>query len=145
MDTSIASILDRHRRIAMVGASPRPDRPSHGVMAYLLRAGYDVVPVNPQADEVLGIPCAATLAAAAERGPLEIVDIFRRPAAVPPIIDDAVALGAKVVWLQLGITAPEAAERARAAGVAVVEDRCIAVEHRRLGAGHGRISGTPHR
>lgn len=138
MDQSVADILSRHRRIAVVGASPRADRPSHGVMAYLIRAGYDVIPVNPRADEVLGIPCAPTLAAAADRGPLEIVDIFRRPAEVPAVVDDAIALGAEVVWMQLGITSPEAAERARAAGLAVVEDRCIAVEH-------GRLIGTPRR
>lgn len=138
MNETVSDILSRHRRIAVVGASPRADRPSHGVMAYLMRAGYDVIPVNPRADEVLGIPCAPTLAAAAERGPLEIVDIFRRPAEVPAVVDDAIALGAEVVWMQLGITSPEAAERARAAGLAVVEDRCIAVEH-------GRLIGTPRR
>lgn len=138
MNETVSDILSRHRRIAVVGASPRADRPSHGVMAYLIRAGYDVIPVNPRADEVLGIPCAPTLAAAADRGPLEIVDIFRRPAEVPAVVDDAIALGAEVVWMQLGITSPEAAERARAAGLAVVEDRCIAVEH-------GRLIGTPRR
>ena len=133
---SLKDILTGHRRIAVVGASPRVDRPSHGVMRYLIGAGYDVVPVNPRADEVLGIRCAPTLEAAAERGPLEIVDIFRRPAEVPAVVDDAIALGAAVIWMQLGITSPEAAERARAAGLAVVEDHCIAVEHNRL-------TGTP--
>jgi len=133
---SLAAILTGHRRIAVVGASPRVDRPSHGVMAYLIGVGYDVIPVNPRADEVLGIPCAPTLAAAAERGPLEIVDIFRRSEDVPAVVDDAIALGAKVIWLQLGITSPEAADRARAAGLVVVEDHCIAVEHNRL-------TGTP--
>lgn len=135
MDASIEQILTRYRRIAMVGASPRPDRPSHGVMRRMLAAGYDVVPVNPEADEVLGIPCAPDLAAAAERGPLEIVDVFRRPVNVPPVVDEAIAHGARVVWLQSGIRAPEAAARARAAGLAVVEDRCIAVEQARVARG----------
>lgn len=130
--TMIDDILTTHTRVAMVGASPKADRPSHGVMRYLLKAGFDVVPVNPTVDEVLGVPCAATLADAAERGPLEIVDIFRRPSDVPPVVDEAIALGAKVIWMQLGIRNAEAAEAARAAGLQVVENKCIAVEHRRL-------------
>lgn len=135
MDDTARTILTRHRRVAMVGASPREDRPSHGVMRYLLGAGYDVIPVNPTADEVLGVPCADSLAAAAARGPLEIVDIFRRPADVPPIVEEAIALGAQAIWMQLGITSREAAEMARAAGLAVVENRCMAVELRKLHAG----------
>lgn len=132
MEATIERVLTGYRRIAMVGASPRPHRPSNGVMRRMLAAGYDVLPVNPTADEVLGVPCAPDLAAAAARGPLEIVDVFRRSADVPPIVDDAIANGARVIWLQLGIHAPEAVARARAAGLVVVDDRCIAVEQARL-------------
>jgi predicted CoA-binding protein len=135
MPDEIADILTTYRRVAIVGASPKADRPSHGVMRHLLKAGFDVVPVNPTADEVLGVPCAGSLAEAAERGPLEIVDIFRRPSDVPPIVDEAIALGAKVVWMQLGIRNAAAADAARNAGLQVVENACIAVEHRRMG-GH---------
>jgi predicted CoA-binding protein len=132
MTDEIADILTTYRRVAMVGASPKADRPSYGVMRYLLKAGFDVIPVNPTADEVLGVPCAASLSEAAERGPLEIVNIFRRPSDVPPIADEAIALGAKVIWMQLGIRNAEAAEGARAAGLQVVENHCMAVEHRRI-------------
>ena len=84
---------------------------------------------------MLGNPCAASLAEAAERGPLEIVNVFRRPADVPPIVDEAIALGAKVIWLQLGITAPEATAKARAAGLEVVDNRCVKMEHCRFFGG----------
>jgi len=134
MAAAMRDLLTRHRRVAMVGASPRPHRPSNGVMRSLLAAGYDVTPVNPRHDEVLGVPCVPDLAAAAAAGPLEIVDIFRRSEHVPAIVDDAIALGARVVWMQLGVHHPEAADRARAAGLEVVEDRCIAVEVARLAA-----------
>jgi len=131
----VRRILERYRRIAVVGLSPRPDRPSHRAMVHMRAAGYDVIPVNPSCDEVFGIPCAATLEEAAARGPLEIVDIFRKPADVPPIVDEAIRLGAKVVWMQLGIREPESAQRARDAGLEVVEDRCIKMEHCRFFGG----------
>lgn len=133
MDEIIRDLLRPGRRITMVGASPRPDRPSHGVMARLLAAGFTVTPVNPGADEVLGVECAPDLAAAAARGPLGLVDIFRRPADVPPVVDEALALGAEGIWLQLGIVSPEARAAAGDAGVPYVEDRCIAVELGRIG------------
>lgn len=132
MEASIEQILTAHRRVAVVGASPRPDRPSHGVMRALQRAGYEVTPVNPRAEEVLGVPCVPDLAAAAALGPLGIVDIFRRPADVPAVVEEAIANGAAAIWMQLGIRSEEAAETARAAGLPVVQDRCIAVELRRL-------------
>ncbi|MGD9695519.1 MAG: CoA-binding protein [Thermoleophilia bacterium] len=128
-------ILERFRRLAVVGLSPRPERPSHRAMVHMQAYGYEITPVNPTASEVLGNPCVATLREAAERGPLEIVDIFRRPEDVPPIVDEAIELGAKVVWLQLGISAPEAARRAREAGLLVVEDRCVKMEHCRFFGG----------
>lgn len=132
-------VLERNGRIAVVGLSPRPDRPSHGVSAYMARRGYQITPVNPDCDAVLGVPSARSLTEASERGALGIVNVFRRPAHVPPIVEEALALGADAIWLQLGITAPsELAERARAAGVPLIENRCIAVEHRRLLAGRAR-------
>lgn len=128
-------ILERYRRLAVVGLSPKAERPSHRAMVHMAANGYDITPVNPACDDVMGHPCAASLAEAAERGPLEIVDVFRRPDDIPPIVDEAIALGAKVVWLQLGLTSPEAAARARDAGVQVVEDRCIKMEHCRFFGG----------
>jgi uncharacterized protein len=128
-------ILQRYRRLAVVGLSPRPDRPSHRAMVHMAANGYDITPVNPSCDEVLGNPCVPSLEAAAAQGPLEIVDIFRRPEDIPAIVDEAIALGAKVVWMQLGLTSPEAAARARAAGLEVVEDRCVKMEHCRFFGG----------
>jgi uncharacterized protein len=135
----IRRVLTRYRRIAVVGLSPNTSRPSHQVAAYLQAHGYDIIPVNPACDEVLGVPCVPTLAAAANVGPLEIVDIFRRVEDIPPIVDEAIELGAKVVWMQLGLDHPEAAQKARDAGLDVIVDRCIKVEHARL----PRASGLP--
>jgi predicted CoA-binding protein len=132
---AVRRILMTHRRLAVVGLSPKPDRPSHRAMVHMAAYGYDITPVNPTCDEVLGNPCVATLAEAAEQGPLEIVDIFRRPADVPPIVDEAIELGAKVIWMQLGISEPESAQRAREAGLEVVEDRCVKMEHCRFFGG----------
>jgi uncharacterized protein len=132
---AVRLILQRYRRLAVVGLSPRPERPSHRAMVHMRANGYDITPVNPMCSEVFGIPCVPDLAAAAERGPLEIVNIFRRPEDVPPIVDQAIALGARVVWMQLGISEPASAERARAAGLEVVENRCIKIEHCRFFGG----------
>lgn len=126
------------RRIAVVGASPYPWRASNVVMAYLLEQGYDCVPVNPEARSVLGRPCYPSLeaAAAAEPGdagrPFDIVDVFRRAEHCPDIARSAVALGCGTLWLQQGIVSEEAAAIARAGGVAVVMDRCTAVDHQAL-------------
>ena len=109
-------LLQRYTRIAMVGLSANPSRPSYRVAVHLIAYGYDVTPVNPTVDEVLGIPAVPTLA---EAGPLEIVDVFRRPSEVPAVVDEAIALGAKAIWLQLGLRDDAAAARARAAGIAV--------------------------
>lgn len=128
-----AELLGTARRIAIVGASPSPERPSHGVMRYLLRQGYECVPINPFAEEVLGLPCFPTLEAAVEAGgPFDIVDVFRRSDAVGDIARSAVATGAGALWLQLGVVNWEAAQIAEAAGLALVMDRCTAIEHRRL-------------
>jgi uncharacterized protein len=131
-DAAVAHILRSTRRIAMVGASARPDRPSHHVLKFLLDAGWDVTPVNPglAGQTLLGRTVVASLAEAA---PLEMVDIFRASDQAGSVVDEAVRLGAKTVWMQLGVIDEAAAERARAAGLAVVMDRCPAIEAPRLG------------
>lgn len=131
-DDKIRDLLLATRRIAMVGASDRPDRPSHGVFRFLLDRVYEAVPVNPQlaGRAVHGVPAVATLAEAA---PLDMVDIFRRSADAGAVVDEAIRLGARSVWLQLGVVDEAAAARARAAGLIVVMDRCPAIEWRRLG------------
>jgi len=128
----IRGILTQTRRIALVGASARPERPSHGVMRYLLDHGYDVTPVNPglAGQEILGRRVVATLDEAA---PLEMVDLFRNSAAVEAPVADAIRLGAKSIWMRLGVVNEAAAAAARAAGLAVVMDRCPAIEIPRLG------------
>lgn len=116
--------------IAVVGISDRPDRPSYGVAAYLQRAGYRMIPVNPQLTEVLGEHCYPDLAAVPE--PIDLVDVFRRPSLVDPVVDEAIAVGAKAIWFQDGVVNEPAAARARAAGLAVVMDDCTMRRHRRL-------------
>lgn len=129
-DEEIRRILQEYRRVAVVGLSDKPNRPSYGVAAYLQTAGYDITPVNPQITASLGVPALPSLADVPP--PVEIVDVFRRSEDVPPVAEAAIAAGAKVLWLQLGIVNEEAAARARDAGLVVVQDRCIYVEHRRL-------------
>jgi predicted CoA-binding protein len=126
-------ILERYKRIAMVGLSSNPFRPSHFAAIYMRSEGYDVTPVNPREKEVLGLRSYASLLDVP--GPIEIVDIFREPAAVPAIVEDAIAAGAKVIWMQLGVIHDEAAERARQAGLEVVMDRCVKIEHARFFGG----------
>lgn len=127
LSTEGRDLLVRYRRIAMVGLSANPSRPSYRVAVHMLAYGYEVIPVNPTVESVLGVPAVASLADVP--GPLEIVDVFRRPAEVPAVVDEAIALGARAVWLQLGLRDDAAAARARAAGLAVVQDRCIKMEH----------------
>ena len=131
-DAEIRDILTSVKTIALVGWSPKPDRPSHRVAAYLKARGYRVIPVNPgQAGvEALGETVVATLA---EAGPVDMVDIFRRSEEAGAVADEAVRLGAKVVWMQLDVVDEAAASRARAAGVQVVMNRCPAIEIPRLG------------
>lgn len=117
----------------MIGASSNPARPSHGVFRYLRAVGYDAVPVNPGEQEVAGVSAYPTLAAATEAtGPFEIVDVFRRPEFCADHAREAVAAGARCLWLQLGIVSAEAARIAADGGLSVVMDRCIKVEHARL-------------
>lgn len=132
-DARIRRILTGVKTIAVVGWSPKPGRPSHGVAAFLKRRGYRVIPVNPgQAgqDSGLGEVVRASLA---EVGPVDMVDIFRRAEEVGPVVAQAIASGARVIWMQLGIENPEAAAKAEAAGMEVVMNRCPAIEIPRLG------------
>ncbi|HUB32052.1 MAG TPA: CoA-binding protein [Bryobacteraceae bacterium] len=126
-------ILERYRRVAMVGLSANQYRPSHFAAIYLIAAGYDIVPVNPREREILGRTCYPSLLAIP--GGVEVVDIFRDPSAVPELVEDAIAIGAKVVWMQLGVIHNAAAERACAAGLEVVMDRCMKIEHARFFGG----------
>ena len=134
-DDAIRAILAKTRRIAVVGASDKPWRPSHGVFRFLLERGYDAVPVNPTlaGRSIHGRPVVARLADAA---PLDMVDVFRATQHVGALVDEAIRLGAKVIWMQLGVVDAAAAERARAAGITVVMDRCPVIEERRLGLTH---------
>ena len=127
---NIAEILKSSRTIAVVGLSSNPMRPSNGVAEYLKRAGYRIIPVNPKETEVLGEKCYARLEDILEK--IDIVDIFRRPEYVPEVVDSAIRIGAKTVWMQEGVIHEAAAERARKAGLGVVMDRCILKEHRKL-------------
>ena len=124
-------ILADARTIAVVGASPRPDRPSHAVMRYLLEQGYRCIPVRPlDCDDVLGVPCVASLADVDE--PIDVVDVFRRSDAVARHAREAVAVGARALWLQLGLVSSDARAIASQAGLDYVEDACTAVVHREL-------------
>jgi predicted CoA-binding protein len=129
---SPAEILSEAHTIALVGASPKPWRPSHGVMRYLLDQNYRVIPVRPHVPEVLGEPCVASLAEIEE--PIDVVDVFRRAEFCPQIAEEAAAAGAKALWLQLGIVSSEARAIAEAAGLDYVEDECTAIVHRAMRA-----------
>lgn len=133
-DDAMRSLLQTPRRIALIGASPNPARDSHRVMAVLQRAGHDVIPVNPVADEVLGVACVPDLAGAAKTwgAPPEVVDVFRAPEHVPAIVDEALNVGASWLWLQLGVVDEASRDRAIAGGMEVVMDRCIKIEQARL-------------
>lgn len=136
----LASALSSKRAIAIVGASSDPSRPSYGVMKRLLAAGYHVIPVNPNERSVLGCAAVATLHDVKE--PVGIVNVFRRPAGVPAIARDAAAIGAKVLWLQLGVHNDEAIAVANSAGITVVDEVCIAVAHAVLGVRDVQAAGA---
>jgi predicted CoA-binding protein len=128
----IGEILGQYRVVAVVGLSADPGRPSYQVAQYLQEHGYRIVPVNPGCAEVLGEKCYPSLKDIPF--PVEVVDIFRKVEAIPAIVDEAMAAGAKVVWLQLGLVEPQAARKAGKAGLQVVMDRCMKIEHQqRLG------------
>jgi predicted CoA-binding protein len=127
VDADPAALLRDARTIAVVGASPEPFRASHGVMRYLLEQGYRCIPVNPNCDEVLGVPAVASLAQIEE--PIDMVDVFRRSQFCPTHAREAVDAGARSLWLQLGIVSPEARRIAADGGLAYVENACTAVVH----------------
>ena len=126
----IEGILKEGRTVAVVGLSPKPDRPSYVVARYLQAQGYRIIPVNPNTQEILGEKAYPTLLSIPEK--VDIVDIFRRPEDVPPVVEEAIKIGARVVWMQEGIVHEGAAQRAKEAGLKVVMDRCLKKEHQRL-------------
>jgi predicted CoA-binding protein len=136
-ENTISRVLTETRRIALVGASNKPYRPSNGVLRFLLGQGYDVTPVNPglAGQAIHGRTVVGSLE---EAQPLEMVDLFRASSRVGPAVDEAIRLKARVIWMQLGVIDQEAAARARAAGLIVVVDRCPAIEAPRLGLGRAR-------
>ncbi len=130
MSRTPEQILREAQRIALLGASKNPERPSHDVMRYLLSQGYDVVPVNPGCDEVLGVPAVGSIAEV--EPPIDLVDVFRRADAAPGHAREAVAAGAKAFWLQLDLHSPEARRICGNAGLDYVENACTAIVHRTL-------------
>ena len=134
-EADIKSILEESKTVAVVGLSPRQERDSHRVAKYLQSQGYRVIPVNPNADETLGERSYPDLASFPE--PIDVVDAFRRSEAVPEIVEEAIKVGARTVWMQQGVIHEEAAARACEAGLQVVMDRCMMIEHRRY-FGQGR-------
>ncbi|HEY82948.1 MAG TPA: CoA-binding protein [Dehalococcoidia bacterium] len=125
-----AKILSEYRNVAVVGLSPKPERPSYHVASYLAEQGYNIIPVNPKAPEILGKTSYPDLSSIPEA--VEVVDIFRRPEEVMPIVEEAIKIGAKAVWMQEGIINEAAAAKAREAGLMVVMDKCMLKEHQRL-------------
>jgi predicted CoA-binding protein len=126
----IADILKTYHTVAVVGLSPKPDRASHQVARYLQEHGYRIVPVRPGCREILGETCYDSLKDIPF--PVEVVDIFRNVEAIPAIVDEAIAIRAKVVWMQLGLAEPNSARKAKEAGLQVVMDRCTKIEHGRI-------------
>lgn len=126
---NIRQILCSYRCVAVVGLSPKPHRDSFEVAHYLQDHGWRIIPINPNADEILGEKAYASLIEAARHERIELVNVFRNSADVPPVIDEAIAIGAKAVWLQLGIEHAAATDKARAAGLQVVQNRCLMIDH----------------
>jgi len=129
IEPEVIEIVKTYRRLAIVGASPKPERPSHQVMKYLLEKGFEVVPVNPGQKEILGKPCYPSLSAIPKEKRPEVVIVFRRSDQVPPLAEEAVKIGAKVLWLQEGIVSEEAARMAQDSGLKVVMNRCFKKVH----------------
>jgi predicted CoA-binding protein len=129
-DDQLKRILQTAHTIATVGLSANPEKVSYGIAGYLKSQGYRVIPVNPTAEEILGEKCYKDLLSIPD--PVDVVQVFRPSSDVPPVIDQAIAIGAKVVWMQQGIVNEAAAAKARTAGLEVVMDRCMRIEHRRL-------------
>lgn len=133
-DTTMKKIMRETKTIAVVGLSSRPDKAGHYVPAYLQQNGYRIIPINPNLTEALGEKAYARLSDIPE--PVDLVLIFQRSANVPPFVSEAVQIGAKAIWMQLGIAHPEAAAEAAAAGLDVVQNACLMVEHRAFGGGN---------
>lgn len=131
-DEALRALLVGARTIAVVGLSPKPHRPSYGVAAYLQQVGYTIVPVNPYHQMILGARAYPTLAAAAGEHAIDIVDVFRRSAVVGAIVDEAIAIRPRLIFLQEGVVDDAAAARAAAAGIPFVMDRCLMVDHHQL-------------
>jgi predicted CoA-binding protein len=127
----ISEILQRCRRIAVVGISPKESRDSHKVARYLLSKGYEVVPVNPGQREILGRPCFKTLKEIPTK--VDMVNLFLNPARIPPVVDEAIEMGVQAIWMQLGIVHNECIKKAREAGIRVVANRCVMSEHKKMG------------
>ena len=127
---TIRKVLRESKTIAVVGLSPKPNRPSHQVARYLMEVGYTVIPVNPGQDIILGQTCYSNLRDIPT--PVDMVDIFRRQEEVVPIVEDAIGIGARFIWMQQGIVNEEAAEKAEAAGLIVIMDRCTKIDHMNL-------------
>ena len=130
LDDEIKELLQKSKKIAIVGISRKEDRDSFKVAKHLKEHGYQIVPVNPAYEEVLGEKCYKSLSDIPFE--VDIVDIFRRPDAIPPIVDEAIKIGAKAVWMQLGLAHNESAKKARDAGLQVVQSKCIKIEHSKL-------------
>jgi len=128
-DEEIKEILKKNKVVAVVGLSPKPERDSHKVAKYLQDHGYRIVPVRPKAKEILGEQAYASLKDIPF--PVEVVDIFRKVDAIPGIVDEAIDIGAKVVWMQLGLAENQSAQKAREAGLQVVMNKCLKIEHNR--------------
>lgn len=126
---TIRQILGSYRTVAVVGLSPKPHRDSFEVAHYMQAHGWRIIPINPNADVILGEKAYPSLTAAAQHERIELVNVFRNSADVPPVIDEAIAIGAKAVWLQLGIEHAAAADKARAAGLQMVQNRCLKIDH----------------
>ena len=125
-------ILTHCRTVAVVGLSPKTHRASFEVSQYMQAQGWRIVPINPNASSILGEICYPSLTEAARHHRIELVNVFRNSEDVPPVVDEAIAIGAQAVWLQMGVVHDVAAEKARAAGLRVVQDRCLMVEHRKI-------------
>ena len=132
-EARVREILRTSRRIAVVGLSPKPQRPSHGVASYLQRAGYIIIPVRPTGSIILGEPVQPDLRAAVAMGAIDIVNVFRRSEFVPALLADLLAVRPRLVWMQVGVRHEPTARRLEDEGIAVVMDRCLAVEHQYLG------------
>ncbi len=137
VENELRDILKSARTVACVGVSSNPQKPSYGIFQYLAEAGYRMIPVNPTVPEIFGRPSYPSLAAIPDK--IDVVQVFRKPEDVPPVVEQAIKAGVRVVWMQEGIVNEEAAQRAREAGLQVVMDRCMMKTHQRLLGGLSRL------